>query len=249
MTLNLKNFQPKPRPNAVNDVISAIQEALRTGHLKPDQRLPSETQLGEQLGVGRGTIREAMKMLKAMGVVEVRQGDGTYISNRISASVINPMLFAILLEAENVGMLYEFRRMIDTGYCELAAEKATEEDFDLIESVIDEMETYWQSGGRDNDELVRLDLKFHQSIMEATGNRLVVTIGEMLKSMFQETLSQSVSAADGVAWTISQHRRMLAALRSRDPRQIRDAVEYGLDGSKNRRFGLQDGEGSEDENS
>ncbi len=184
-------------------------------------------------------------MLKAMGVVEVRQGDGTYISNRISSTVINPMLFAILLEAENVGMLYEFRRMIDTGYCELAAEKATDEDFDHIESVIKEMEDYWHSGGRDNDELVQLDLKFHQSIMESTGNRLVVTIGEMLKSMFQETLSSSVSAADGVVRTIAQHKRVLAALRSRDLLAIREAVAFGLDGSKNRRFGAESNETAE----
>ncbi|MEM8862331.1 MAG: FadR/GntR family transcriptional regulator [Chloroflexota bacterium] len=242
MAINLSDFRAEPRPNAVNDVIKAIQDALKSGDLQPSQRLPSEANLGEQLGVGRGTIREAMKMLKAMGVVEVRQGDGTYISDRISPSVINPMLFAILLEAKNVGMLYEFRRMIDTGYCELAAEKATDEDFDTIEKVIDEMENYWNAGGRDNDELVQLDLKFHQSIMEATGNRLVVTIGEMLKTMFQETLSSSVSAADGVVWTIAQHRRMLAALRSRDLHAIRDAVAYGLDGSKNRRFDTQNDE-------
>ena len=107
MSINFSDFRAEPRPNAVNDVIKAIQEALKSGDLQPSQRLPSEGTLGEQLGVGRGTIREAMKMLKAMGVVEVRQGDGTYISDRISPSVINPMLFAILLEAENVGMLYE----------------------------------------------------------------------------------------------------------------------------------------------
>ncbi|MEM7798299.1 MAG: GntR family transcriptional regulator, partial [Chloroflexota bacterium] len=120
MESKLTPFQPKPRPNAVNDVIEAIQQALQSGQLQPNERLPSETRLGEQLGVGRGTIREAMKMLKAMGVVEVRQGDGTYISNRISPNVINPMLFAILLEAENIEILYEFRRMIDIGYCEMA---------------------------------------------------------------------------------------------------------------------------------
>ncbi|MEM7333330.1 MAG: FadR/GntR family transcriptional regulator [Chloroflexota bacterium] len=237
MEVNLSNFRVEPRPNAVNDVITAIQQALIRGDLQAGQRLPSEKKLGEQLGVGRGTIREALKMLGAMGVVESRQGDGTFICDQISPSVINPLLFAVLIEAKNISKLYEFRRMIDVGYSELAAEKATEQDFDHIEQVIQEMEDYWQNGGRDTEELVNLDFKFHQAIMEATGNPLVITVGKMLKLMFQDTLRSSVSADDGIAWTVEQHRRTLAALRSRDLAQVRTAITYGLEGSRKRKEG------------
>lgn len=231
---NTGSFKAVQRPNAVEDVLEAFQEALIQGRLHPKQRLPSEAKLGQQLGVGRGTIREAMKMLSAMGVVESRQGDGTYIQDTISPKVINPLLFAMLIEAENVHDLYEFRQMIDVAYTQLATEKATPDDFARMESIIDEMIQYRESGKRDTTELAELDLKFHHAVLDATKNPLVIKIGQMLTEMFRETVRKSVGAPGGVRWTIRQHRHLLDAIKSGDLEQVKQAVIYGLDVSRTR---------------
>ena len=234
MDSNLSAFQSVPRRNAVEDVIQSFQDALISGELQPSQRLPSEAKLGQQLGVGRGTVREAMKMLSAMGVVESRQGDGTFIRDTISPKVINPLLFAVIIEAQDIEHLYEFRRMMEIAHSELAAQKATDADFERLDNIIREMVSYRESGQREPEKLVELDLKFHSAILESTQNPLVVKIGLMLQEMFRETVKQSISTQGGVRWTIEQHERMLAALKTRDVNQVREAVDLGLDGSRTR---------------
>jgi len=227
-------FQPVQRPNAVEDVIHSFQQALLNGNLQPGEKLPSETELGQQFGVGRGTVREAMKMLSAMGVVEIRRGDGTYVCESISPKVINPLLFAVLMESSDVDDLYDFRRMIDVGYSQFAAAKATDEDFAHMAELIEEMKTYRASGERDEEQLMQLDLSFHCAVLEATKNPLIVKIGQMVMEMFRETVKQAISTPGGVGWTIEQHQRILVALQSRDPQQVCEAVEIGLSGSQTR---------------
>ncbi|KAA3657135.1 MAG: FadR family transcriptional regulator [Chloroflexi bacterium] len=231
---DLNAFQAIQRPRVVDDVIQTIQQALIRGDLQSGQRLPSEAKLVQQLGVGRGTVREATKMLSAMGVVESRQGDGTYICDTISPKVINPLLFTVLLESKNMEDLYEFRRMVDIGYSTLAAEKATAADFEKMDALITEMEAYREVEARDIETLVDMDFRFHHAILEATQNPLMIKIGQMLMEMFRETIKQSVSTIGGVRWTVSQHRRLLEALRSRDAAQVREAVIMGLQGSRTR---------------
>ncbi|MCB0029503.1 MAG: FadR family transcriptional regulator, partial [Anaerolineales bacterium] len=127
--VNGATFEPLKRPNAVEDIINTFKEAILHGQLKPGQRLPSEAELCEQLGVGRGTIREAMKMLRALGVVKIQQGDGTYIADKPTASALNPLVFALLLETGSGTDLLELRALLEIGGYQLAAQKAAAEDW------------------------------------------------------------------------------------------------------------------------
>ncbi len=227
-------FQAVSRANAVEDVMQSFQQALLNGNLHPGEKLPPESELCQLFGVGRGTVREAMKMLSALGVVEIRRGDGTYVCQSISQKVINPLLFAVLIEASDVDDLYEFRRMIDVGYSQLAAAKASEEDFTHMAELIEDMKIYYAGGERDEEKLMQLDLDFHCAVLEATKNPLVIKIGRMMMEMFRETVKQAISTPDGVSWTIEQHERLLTALQSRDPQQVRETVAVGLSGSQTR---------------
>ena len=91
-------FQTLTRPKAVEDIVETFKQAIIHGDLQPGQRLPSEAELSQQLGVGRGTVREAMKMLEALGVVNIKRGDGTYITDKPSPTLLSPLMFAIMLE-------------------------------------------------------------------------------------------------------------------------------------------------------
>ncbi len=225
-------FQSVKRKNVVEDIIENFKQALIDGEFKPGQRLPSEPELSERLGVGRSTIREAIKILAAMGAVEVRRGDGTYISEGIAPTIIDPMLFAILVEPKNATDLYEFRLMIEVGYNKAAALKADETDFAKLEAAIAEMEAYIADGGQDTDILADLDLKFHNTILAATKNPLIIKVGGLLNTMFFDSLRQANATPDGVQSTLARHRHIVEILRRKNPDQIEAAIAENLSGWK-----------------
>ena len=225
-------LQPIRRTNIVDDIIDRFKQALISGEFQPGQRLPSEPELGEILGVGRSTLREAVKILAAMGAVEVRRGDGTYISEGVSPGVIDPLLFAVLVEPKNAPDLHEFRLLIEIGNNRLAAQKADEEDFARLEALIDGMQSYVDDGGHDNDVLAEMDLAFHEAILAATKNPVVIKVGSLLNRMFYDSLRQANATTEGVEWTLARHRRIVEVLRTQDPVRIEQVITASLGGIK-----------------
>ena len=223
-------FKHVKRSNVVEDIIENFKAAMISGEFKPGQRLPSESELSQRLGVGRSTLREAIKILVALGAVEVRRGDGTYVAEQVTPNIIDPLLFAVLTESRDAKDLFEFRLMIEIGYNKLAATNGDDADFARIEATIREMETYVTSGGTDSAVLAQLDLKFHRAILEATKNPIVCKISDMLNAIFLESLKQANSTHVGVQTTLSRHRHMLSVLQSNDPIRIEEATIANLSG-------------------
>jgi len=196
------------------------------GELTPGQKLPSEPQLARQLGVGRSAVREALKVLQAIGVVESRRGSGTYIVKEPSGRLLNPLSFAIILGTTVSSELIELRVMIEIGYCELAASQATEVDWERIEAAaaaIEEAAPY-----EDPQTLAHLDLAFHYAILEATHNPLVQKIGRTVEELFFTSISDNFQHAANIEPAIEAHRQIVAALRSGDLLQIRTAIVDSL---------------------
>lgn len=90
-------------------VLESIQESIRSGEFRPGEALPSERELAERYGVGKSSIREAVKMLQVLGVVETAQGRGTYLRRSAGPQMLQPLLFDMTLQRENAGELYDFR--------------------------------------------------------------------------------------------------------------------------------------------
>lgn len=221
-------FQTLPRPNAVEDIIETFKQAIIHGELQPGQRLPSEAELGQQLGVGRGTVREAMKMLEALGVVNIKRGDGTYIVDRPSSALLSPLVFAIMLEAGMGPELLELRSIIEVGYCQLASQKATQEDWDQIKKAHEAFEIYARSSEWDVDELAQRDLNFHFAILDATHNPLVIKIGRTVEELFFASIRGTLLSMADIEWSIDVHQRIVEALHDGDPQSIHQAVENSL---------------------
>lgn len=221
-------FQTIKRSSAVENIIGTFEQAIIRGDLKPGQRLPSEAELYEQLGVGRGTLREAMKKLEAMGVVKIQRGDGTYIVDKPSPVLLNPLMFAIMLEAGKGIELLELRALIEVGYCQLAAQKATEEDWSRIEEAQEAFEVSIRSRQRDLDQLTQHDLDFHFAIIEATHNPLVAKISRTVEELFFASIRTALSKLEDLNWAVEGHQAITDALRSGDPETIRQAVVESL---------------------
>ncbi|QPC81328.1 FadR family transcriptional regulator [Phototrophicus methaneseepsis] len=228
MTNTPNSFKSVKRGGIVDDIIEIIKQALITDELKPGQRLPSEMELMEQFGVSRNSLREAIKMLDALGVVDVRRGDGTYIASESSSRNLRPLIFAMLLKTNATKDLVELRTLTEVGYCQLAGSNGTEEDFKMIESAATAWEAEALKEERDYDLLIQLDLQFHQSIIRATHNELVILLADTVEEMFFHTVRDAHTQDEVIRFGVEGHRKIAEVLKTRDSDRIRDVVTYSL---------------------
>jgi GntR family transcriptional repressor for pyruvate dehydrogenase complex len=219
-------FHSIHQPSVVEQIIETFKTHIMKGELRPGQRLPSETELSQQLGVGRSAVREAMKILEAMGVVTIQQGNGTFISDKPSSKLLNPLMFAIMLEAGMALEFYELRYTTQVGYCELAAEKATEADWQAIETAATALEKYVENPDYDFKTLCDLDLQFHYAILDATHNPLIIKIGRTVEELFFNSFYTSMSGSGNI---VRHHQIIMNGLRDGSPQAIRQAVATSLD--------------------
>ncbi len=222
-------FNTIKRPSVVEEIIDSFKDKLVNGELKPGDKLPSETQLMEQLGVGRTALREAVKMLSALGVIDVRQGDGSYIMQGASSATMSPLVFAVLLESGMTRELLELRTLVQTGYCLLAAEKATTADIQLIEESQNTFEEKIKKSGRDVDDLAKADLNFHYAILNASHNLMVAKISGAVEELFFGSIRNTISQIEGRYWGVEGHRNILSAIKAKNPLKIINAVKISLE--------------------
>lgn len=221
-------FQSIQQPSVVDQIIETVKSALIKGELVPGQQLPSEPELARQLGVGRSAVREALKVLQAIGVVISVRGSGTYIAEEPSERLLNPLSFAIMLGTDVSSELIELRVMIQIGYCELAASQATDGDWKNIESAATMIESKAADKSVTYEELAHLDLQFHYAILEATHNPLVQKIGRTVEELFFQSIRDTFKEPENVQQAIRAHRSIIEALRSQDLVKIRTAIVDSL---------------------
>jgi DNA-binding FadR family transcriptional regulator len=222
-------FNKVRRGSIVEEIIELFKEKLMAGELRPGERLPSEKQLTEQLGVGRTALREAIRMMSALGVIDVRQGEGSYITNDPSSSLLDPLVFAVLLKTGANQDLLELRTTLQIAYCELAAEKASQEDLVRIEQAAQEFEEISRSNMLDTDRLTDADLNFHYLIIESTHNPLVAKICKTVEYLFFTSIRSTISTEEGLSWGIKGHRNILQAIKDKDREVIHKAVVHSLE--------------------
>ncbi|MCG5215694.1 FadR/GntR family transcriptional regulator [Streptosporangium sp. KLBMP 9127] len=173
------------RASLVDQVIDQIKEQITSGSWQLHAKIPTETVLAEQLGVGRNTVREAVRALTHAGLLDCRQGDGTYVraTNELSGAMLRR-----LRQAEHLEIL-EVRRALEVEAARLAATRRTESDVKLIEDALAHRERAWEAG--EPNAFVEADLAFHMAVVHATHNRVLLDLYED----FSEALRASITAA------------------------------------------------------
>jgi GntR family transcriptional repressor for pyruvate dehydrogenase complex len=205
-----------------HDAIESIRELIASGEWGPGTRLPREADLAAQLGLSRNSLREAVRALSLARVLEVRQGDGTYVSSLEPHDLLEPTRFAThLLRGSTVLELFEVRRMLEPEAAAMAALRA---DDDIKIALRRELDRMFDAGDRVED-LVEADAAFHDVIGQAPGNAV-------LRSLLQSLSTRTVRArlwhgmADHVALDLAraEHTRIYEAIVARDPDLARAAT-------------------------
>lgn len=223
-----QRFQTLHRASLVEEIIEAFKHEIVTGSLKPGDKVPSEFELATRFQVSRGAVREAMKTLQAIGVVTIVRGSGTHVVERPSEDLLNPLVFAVLLESATPAELVELREMLEVGYCQLAAQRVTADDWEKMEAAQSRFEEHAAAADTDGATLANLDLEFHYCVLDATHNPLVKKIGRAVEELYHNTIQLTNRTDHGRGTGIAGHRSIMQAIRSGDPETIRTTVRSSL---------------------
>ncbi|WP_286926858.1 MULTISPECIES: FadR/GntR family transcriptional regulator [Lysinibacillus] len=182
--MELRKIKPKKIYEEVSEI---LYEKIRAGVLKPGDRLDSVEQLAEQLQVSRSAIREALSALKAMGLIEIKQGSGTFVKSIQPSQLDFPLSTAILTNKQDVAHLLEVRKIIEVGAAASAAIHRTDEDIQAMIQILDEMKRV-QGDGELGE---KVDFQFHAAISKASQNPMLATILDQVSGLMIETMKET----------------------------------------------------------
>lgn len=186
MTTRSKQIGLKPIQNksVVQQVIDRLTEAMLTGALKPGDKIPTELEMSETFGVGRNSIREAIKILEYLGVVEIKRADGTFVRSGFTDSMIDPMIYGIILnEDDTYTELKEFREFMEQSIIRSALKKRTEEDVEKLYEKYCALEKAILEEPLDTLKVFEADNDFHDTISEMIHNSLMFKINSVVRTL------------------------------------------------------------------
>jgi GntR family transcriptional repressor for pyruvate dehydrogenase complex len=193
--------------------ISRIRDLILSGTFPPGSRLPPEHELAAQLGLSRNTAREAVRALATARVLDVRRGDGTYVTSLKPDLLLEGIGFAVELMQDDTWLeLLEIRRCLEPTATALAAARIDEETLQELAACLDQMRA-----ARDDVKLVVHDAEFHATVAAASGNQTMASIlNGMSSKTFRARVWRALMDADVIDLTIRQHEDIYAALAARD---------------------------------
>src|SRR5271156_55177 len=213
------------RRNKVYEEVAKQIERLILKKLQPGDKLPSERELADMLRVSRGSIRDAIRSLELMGLVEPRQGAGTIVREISANSVVNPFANALKRRKELVSELLDFRKMLEPPLAARAATHASTEEVAEMEEILRRQEEKQRQG----DAAVAEDTEFHYSIALASDNSVVLKVIDILMDLLRDTRARSLQVQGRPQKSLSGHRRILAAIKRHDGDAAKAAMRRHLD--------------------
>ncbi|MBQ6829966.1 MAG: FadR family transcriptional regulator [Clostridia bacterium] len=204
---------PTNKPRLADRVADELQMLIMNNY-RPGDRLPIENELAEQFSVSRITIREAIRQLNTMGMVDVRQGDGTFVKELTPSSFMKPMLPMLALSNADVEDVFEVRLLIECKAVEYAAQRARDEELASLRTLVKEMEDVALAG--DIVAYNEADARFHNAIAQCGHNPVISVIGELINDMIKESILRSCNTPGHILTSVVYHNRICQALCERD---------------------------------
>lgn len=170
--------------SVVQKIINYLTEAVLSRQIKPGERIPTETELEETLGVGRNSVREAIKILVHLGVLEIRRGEGTFVLDGFSENMIDPMIYGIILQGKDSGKdLMELREMMEVGVMQLAMKKIDPDGMQDLEARLHQLKKEIEKGPGNIEKVFHADNEFHSAISDMGQNPLIGKINEIVSRL------------------------------------------------------------------
>ncbi|MCI1931555.1 MAG: GntR family transcriptional regulator [Clostridia bacterium] len=227
--MSFSSIEGKQKGTAVEFVINAFKELLEKRELKPGDRIPNETELSQILSVSRGSVREALKILSAFGVVDIQRGNGSFISDGQSSN-IEPVLFNFLLMNPSIKEVRDFRECIERNVLFLGIKYADDGDIAKVKENLKKFETLNPEDENIQKKKLDLDLEFHSLLGKATHNGFIEKIYSFAMNYFIPIMlktyeNQAIVPKDSA----KAHEILFEPILKKDTSLIENAIEKSND--------------------
>ena len=212
------------RRSKLYEQVAGKLERLIVDELKPGDKLPPERELAAMFKVSRSSIRDAIRKLEAVGLVEPRQGAGTIVCDISSASLLDPLTSVLLQKRKLVGELLEVRHMIEPPLAARAATRATAEQLAVMEGIL----VRQQEKVRRGEATIEEDSEFHYAIATAANNSVILKVLDVLMDLLRETRERSLQVEGRLDKSYAGHLRILSALKRKNAEAAERAMRQHL---------------------
>lgn len=197
-----------------DEAITRIKEMIVSGDLRPGDRLPREADLAERLGLSRNSLREAVKALSLIHVLDVRQGDGTFVTSLEPALLMGAMEFVVDFHQDDTVLHFlEVRRILEPAATAMAALRMSDRAITELRGQLDDV-----AAAPSIDDLVAADLEFHRSIAKGCGNPVICSLLDGLSGPTQRArVWRGLTQSGAVDRTLAEHRAIVDAIASHEP--------------------------------
>jgi GntR family transcriptional repressor for pyruvate dehydrogenase complex len=197
------------RANLTTQVMENVKNYIIDNDLRPGDRLPTEKELVAELGISRNILREGLKSLEAVGLIEIKVGDGTYVREFDYSTVLNHISFAVSRTKQELKNFMHARLVIEVGALQFIVDRTDDQDIKALEEILDR---YDQAATLEAS--AKTDLEFHQHLLSISRNPILIEFGLFLGRFFIEALY--FVSADPKPRTSTSHRDLMEALKTRD---------------------------------
>ncbi|WP_225076117.1 FadR/GntR family transcriptional regulator [Streptomyces sp. CoT10] len=201
-----------------DEAIEKIKGMIVSGALRPGDRLPKESELAAGLGLSRNSLREAVRALSLIRILDVRQGDGTHVTSLGPQLLLEALGFVVDFHRDDTALEFlAVRRILEPAATAMAASRISEEQLAALDARLDAL-----GGDPSVEELVACDLEFHRGIARGCGNSVLCSLLDGLSGpATRARVWRGLARRDAVGRTLSEHRAILGALRDRDAEAAR----------------------------
>jgi len=222
-----QHYSPIPRANLTEEIVKRIISLINDLRMKPGDKLPTERELITTFRVGRSSIREALKILSAIGVVRIVAGAGMFVGNGNLSLLAKPLSLGFLRGGRGTAELIEARRLLEVELAGLAAVRATPEEIDAIEKGLAEME----ATQHDLERYIESDIRFHGAIARGAHNDVLLDLLETLQHIIRHWIVKSIEEFEGRPSSIHEHVPIYDAIKAHDAVRARTAMNEHLEKS------------------
>ncbi|MEN6572348.1 MAG: FadR/GntR family transcriptional regulator [Anaerolineaceae bacterium] len=213
-------FGELKKQSVAESVSIEILEMIRSKELHPGDKLPAERELSTQLGISRPSLREALRALAIMNVIEIRQGDGVYITSLQADKLVEHLEFVFSLDNSTVFQLFEARKVIEPGASRIAAVKANEQEVRYLQ----ELGAMSVQNQDQLDKFAEADFAIHCKIVEIAQNPFLSRINSSLTFLSRSSRQHTGRIPGVIRQTVTDHENIIRAISNHDPEEAYNAM-------------------------
>jgi GntR family transcriptional repressor for pyruvate dehydrogenase complex len=215
-----KTFEPFEKDVLPKKISARLLSLITEKHLRPGDKLPPERELAGMMQVSRPSLREALQALALMNIIEIRQGDGTYVTSLKPELLVEPLNFIFTLDASTLFGLFEARKIVEVGLVALAAQRITAEEIVALEICLAKS----VQAADDPDAFLQADLELHKKIAAAARNPLLQRFMDSISQLGLASRARTNYIPGLTQQSAEDHRAIVAALKTRDPEAAQQAM-------------------------